>query len=397
MKIPLKVGLKAKIDDKNYIITHKNTYTGFIQTRYYAGKGEDGELIVKNAGNQGQFDIWTLYDEKENTTLELWNIYNEFYIYAVVDTDFVYTYLNKQVETSQKVLNYQTSAEVMLHVIDLHQYYSSVAIGSGDLLPMGNQEENEQVGRHIRFCDLTFLDVKYRFLTKELDNENITCVYGKKKKVEDILEYFDSSEEVLSMKQNLSRLKKGRIANLIVLVLVIFAWLFDSILDKKTIYTHSFEVNDLKDSTTHTTPDFYLPSGSYLLETNISLNKKDDPLNTIYEVEADGYVELFVYEDAPPIYQFEINGWMSSGIDDGKYYQSSSSGNSEYIYMPKSDTLFVDISLEPSASHHLLQGAYVTMNIKQAGLIWSNYFFMFFVFSCMVIVIEIVIYSYRKE
>lgn len=393
MKLPIKVGLKANIDDKNYVVSQKITYDGFIQRKFNKGKTEDGEPIEKLGGDYGDFDVWIL--ENEEATIELWEMYKEFWLFRPMAQSYIETYLGQRIEIAKQVLKYENTNQVIPYVNFLHTIFSPVALGNGNFQKI--EPENTTIAHdNIRFCEMGSEGVVHHFVMKNLSDESIECFSGQKQTFDNIVNFFESSPEILPIKENLSRLKKARWINLIFIALTFLGWFFGVMLDKKEVYSHTFEVDNFTDTTlTKSSNDFYLPQGNYLLETNINLNVKNaEQRMSGYEIGLDAYVDLMLYEDEPAIHQFEGSGWVASGYDDG-YYHEGESYSSDYIYMPKSDTLFADLSVIASGSSNMLETANVKFTIKEAGFIWYNYLFMCCFFLVMAAIIETVIYSYK--
>lgn len=395
MELPLKIGMEATIKGGIYTIKAKNTYTGFFQKKYYTKEAdEEGNYLTKDKNEQGNFDIWTI--ENEENKLELWHIYHHFWL---VEKENRKEELKTQIEHAKQALQYENLIQLMNNLDYLHHIVETVAIGAGSL---ENNQTNE-TQKEIRFVQMIFNENNnYLFLSNQNDFENIEIFKVTTLRIENILDFFKTAKEILPIYQNLSRLKIARNINLIFILLTFCGWLLGIILDKNEVFSHSFEARNLKDTTlSYTSKDFYLPQGNYLLEISkgieVSSNNPDSYIKMPYEVGIDSYTSLYVYEDEPPLHEFVGDAWQSLEFEEGQAYYDSKSISSEYIYMPKADTLFADIDLkEDNNSSYTINKVNVTFSIKEAGFIWYNYLFMMVCFSVIGLIIEAVIYEYRK-
>ncbi|TAE51521.1 MAG: hypothetical protein EAY69_00365 [Cytophagales bacterium] len=395
MELPLKIGMEATIKGGIYTIKEKNTYTGFFQKKYYTKEAdEDGNYLTKDQGEQGNFDVWKI--ENNENKLELWHIYRHFWL---VEQENEKEWLKDKIEHAKQALQYQDAAQVMINLDYLHHIVETVAIGAGSL---ENNQRNE-TQKEIRFVQMIFNENNnYLFLSNQNDFENIEVLNVTQLRIENVLDFFKTAKEILPIQQNLSRLKIARNINLIFILLTFCGWFLGIILDKNEIFSHSFEARNLKDTTlNYVSKDFYLPQGNYLLEISkgieVSSNNPNSYIKMPYEVGVDSYTNLYLYEDEPPLHEFVGDAWQSLEFEEGQAYYDSKSISSEYIYMPKTDTLFADIDLrEDNNSSYTIDKVNVTFTVREAGFIWYNYLFMMIFFSVVGLIIEAIIYEYRK-
>lgn len=408
MALPLKIGLEATINGSKYTITQKNTYNGFLQKKKRSNTAnEDGEYEEKYKGETGTFDVWIL--ENTEDKLELWQIYQECWL---VKEEKEIVWLNDKISYSKNALQFQDSGQVIINLDELFYHVeNTAAIGSASLEitennknQSENQSENQEKNeKNIRFTQIINKNFNYIFVVNNQDYDNIIPFEVKKLRIENVLEFFKNAGEIAPIQQTLSRLKTARYFNLIFILIGFLGWFLGIILDKKEVFSYTFDATNIKDTTlSYTSKDFYLPKGNYLFEMikqpNVVSNNENQYIKMPYEIGVDSYTELYLYEDEPPLYEFVGSAWQSMELDEGQYYSDGSYTTSEYISMPKSDTLFVDIHLreENNSQNYELKSVYVNFSIKEAGFIWYNYLWIMFIFSVIGLIIEGIILNYRQ-
>jgi hypothetical protein len=409
-KLPIDVGMQGTFENKKVKIIECETFKGYINRRWYVKKEEEDQpIIYKSKGSDftGNWDIWTLEIENQEL-IKIVHIDSEIFVLKYLpleqakqviysnDTEFFWNQLAEQ------TLSFQNNDQYLKNLDTLHKIFFKEKIKMGVQFIQKSTDENKIYDyERIAFCEMSKGNFSAQFWLTFKQEPIFEMFEVKKIQIDDLLAIFKNDPKVKNKHITLNNLKISSYISLFLMGISFTLMFVGCVKDKEVVFKFDsdIDIRNYTDTILKTSPVFYLPKGKYLLELNTQpiKNYEDSTSvigNVFREVNAEITAEIYEAEqDLPPVAELYGDFWLASGIDEGERWTDAHTQETQYIYVQKPDSLFVEFtSISPKPSKH-----HLSFQVKKAGIIFENYLYIGLLFLAIWRVVELLIYNYKQQ